>query len=131
MIAVDSSAVIAALVGSDAEPALIARLGEAELHAPHLLDAEVLHALRGLVRGRQLTLDRANDARLDFASLTVLRYPLEPLAARAWELRDNLTVYDAMFVALAEQLDAPLVTCDARLARAPGVRTSVELFAAG
>lgn len=98
------------------------------MHAPHLIDVEVVHTLRRLVRLGDLTADRAADGMTDFRDLALIRYPHGPLIDRMWELRDNLTAYDAAFIALAEQLDAPLVTCDARIARASGVRGTVELF---
>ena len=128
MLVVDTSAVVAALVGRPPDRRLTDRLGaDGDLHVPHLLDVELLHALRRLVRTGQLSEERAADARADFAELAVVRYGQQPLADRAWELRDNLTAYDATFVALAEALAVPLVTCDARLARAPGHRAAVEL----
>jgi predicted nucleic acid-binding protein len=129
MLVVDTSAVVAVLVGRPPDRRLTDRLGaDGDLHVPHLLDVELLHALRRLVRTGQLSEERAADARADFAELAVVRYGQQPLADRAWELRDNLTAYDATFVALAEALAVPLVTCDARLARAPGHRAAVELF---
>ncbi len=129
MLVVDTSAVVAALTGGPGAGALRARLGgDGDLHAPHLVDVEVLHALRRLVAGRALTLRRAEEARADFAELAIVRYPHEPLADRIWELRNNLSAYDAAFAALAEALGVPLVTCDAALARAPGHRADVELF---
>ena len=129
MLVVDTSAVVAALVGRPPDRRLTDRLGaDGDLHVPHLLDVELLHALRRLVRTGQLSEERAADARADFAELAVVRYGQQPLADRAWELRDNLTAYDATFVALAEALAVPLVTCDARLSRAPGHRAAVELF---
>lgn len=131
MLVVDTSAVLAALAGADPTPELIQRLQhDGDLHAPHLLDVELLHALRGLVRGHALSADRAADVRTDYAELTLTRYPQDALSDRAWELRHNLSAYDAMFVALAEALGAPLITCDARLATAPGITAHVELFAA-
>ena len=132
MLVIDTSAVAAALVGRPTDSRLVDRLGnDGDLHAPHLLDVELLHALRRLVRTGQLTQERAADARADFAELTVVRYGHQPLADRAWDLRDSLTAYDATFVALAEALEVPLVTCDARLARASGHRAAVELFQGG
>ena len=83
------------------------------------------------MRTGALSQERAADARADFAELTVVRYGHEALADRTWELRDGLTAYDATFVALAEALGVPLVTCDARLVRAPGRRAAVELFPGG
>ena len=90
------------------------------MHAPHLVDLEVLDALRKLVARREVSEDRAAYIREDFAALRIERYPHEPLAERVWELRANLSSYDAVFVALAETLDLPLVTYDMRLAGAPG-----------
>lgn len=108
---------------------LVDRLtGDSDLHAPHLIDVEILHALRRLVAGSSLSEDRATDALRDFGDLLVIRYPHQPLAGRIWELRHNLTAYDAAFVGLAEALGAPLITCDSRLAGAPGHRARIELF---
>jgi predicted nucleic acid-binding protein len=128
VLVVDTSAVVAALTGRPPVAGLAERLGADDLAAPHLLDVELLHALRRLVLGGRLGEDRAADARDDFADLAIARYGHTALADRVWELRAGLTAYDATFVALAELLDAPLVTCDARLARAPGHRARVELF---
>jgi predicted nucleic acid-binding protein len=72
--------------------------------------------------------DRAADARVDFADLTIVRYPHISLADRMWELRQNVTAYDAAFLALAETLGAPLITCDIRLSRVRGYTAAVELF---
>lgn len=130
MIVVDASALVDALAAEAPDPDLRARLAEdADLHAPHLVDIEVASALRRLVAVGELSDARAADARVDFADLTIVRYPHLPLLDRVWELRECLTAYDAAYVALAEILDAPLVTCDARLAAAPGHRARVESFA--
>jgi predicted nucleic acid-binding protein len=124
VIVVDTSAVLA---GRPPDRALAQRLADdGDLHAPHLIDLEILHALRGLVRGGKLSPDRATDVRTDVADLTITRYGHEALADRIWALRDTLTGYDAAFVALTEALDVPLVTCDARIATAPGI--TVELY---
>ena len=82
--------------------------------------------LRRLVAQGLLSVDRAGDARTDYADLAILRYPHLPFLDRIWELRANLTASDAAFVALSEALGAPLVTTDARLAAAPGHRAHVE-----
>ena len=130
MLVVDTSAVVDALVARPRNERLASRLSvDGDLHAPHLLDVELLHALRRLERVGGLSESRAADARADFADLVIVRYGHAPLADRVWELRDNLTAYDATFVALSELLDVPLVTCDARLAAASGHRATVELFA--
>jgi predicted nucleic acid-binding protein len=127
---VDTSAVLAALAGADPAPGLVERLtGDGDLHAPHLIDVELLNALRRLSLNGDLSDDRAADVRTDFAELALVRYPHEELGDRIWELRQNLTAYDAAFVSLAETLGAPLVTCDGRLATAPGHVARIELFA--
>jgi predicted nucleic acid-binding protein len=132
VLVLDTSAVIAALCGRPPSDALLERLrGDSDLAAPHLLDIEFLHALRRLVLGGQLGEDRAGDARDDFAALAITRYEHTMLADRVWELRHGLTAYDATFVALAELLDVPLVTFDARLARGAGHHATVELFQGG
>jgi predicted nucleic acid-binding protein len=130
VLVVDTSAVVAALVGRPRDEALVDRLcTDGDLHAPHLLDVELLHALRRLLLAGRLSEDRAADARADFADLTIVRYDHVAVVDRTWALRHNLTAYDATFVALAEILDVPLVTCDAHLANAPGDRARIELFA--
>lgn len=131
MIVVDTSAVLDALVASPRHEELAKRLaGEDDLHAPHLIDVEFLHVVRRLVIVGELSVERAADARLDFADLTMMRYPHHPLADRMWQLRHNLTAYDAAFIALSEALDAPLVTTDARLAAGPGHNARIELYGA-
>ena len=129
MLVVDTSAVLGALVGRPPDRRLVDRLSrDGDLCAPRLLDVELLHALRRLVIGGQLSEDRAADARDDFAALAVDRYDHVALADRTWELRHNLTAYDATFVAMAELLGVPLITCDTRLANAPGNRAAIELY---
>jgi predicted nucleic acid-binding protein len=129
VLVIDTSAVITAIVGADPPKGLIDRLdADGDLHAPHLIDIEVLHALRRLVLRGEISDDRAADARTDFADLALVRYPHEPFGDRIWQLRHNLTAYDAAFVALAEALGTPLVTSDARLATAPEHGAQVELF---
>ena len=127
MIVVDTSALVSVLAGSDADPCLVDRIATAgTLHAPHLLDTEFTDALRGLSRAG-LSATRAAHALHDLADLPILRYPALGLLDRVWGLRHRLTAYDATFVALAEALDIPLVTCDGRLARAKHDAV-VELF---
>ena len=130
LLVVDTSAVLEALAALDPDPALIERLaGDGDLHGPHLIDIEVLHALRRMTMNGEISEERAADARSDFAELALVRYPHHPLGNRIWEMRHNLTAYDATFVALAEALAAPLVSCDARLASTPGHAVRIELFA--
>lgn len=129
MVVVDTSAVLAALVARPQATGLVERLSsDADLHAPHLIDVEIIHALRRLVTIRHLTEDRAADARSDYANLLIMRYPHVALADRMWALRDNLTAYDAAFVALSEKLRAPLITCDRALAGSPGHEAEIEVF---
>jgi len=130
VIVVDASAVVDVITHDRADPLITERIrGDGDLHAPHLVDVEVTHALRRLVASGALSSDRASDARVDAANLLITRYPHLGLLERAWELRDNLTVYDAVYVALAEFLQAPIVTCDTRFAQAPGHDAEIELFA--
>jgi predicted nucleic acid-binding protein len=130
VIVLDASAVVDLLASATASQDLHDRvLGDDDRHAPHLLDVEVAQALRGLVAGGALSDDRASDARADAAMLPIVRYPHLPLVERAWELRANLSVYDGVYVALAELLGAPLVTCDRRLAGIAGHTATVEVFA--
>ena len=96
------------------------------LHAPHLIDLEVAQTLRRLVLGG-LMVQRADDALNDLVQLPVVRYPHHPFMARIWQLRSNVTAYDAAYLALAEFLNAPLLTLDARLSRASS-RAAVEVF---
>lgn len=126
MIVVDASAVIDVLVGEPSET-LASRLAEeATLHSPHLLDTEVLHVLRRFEQRGELSSRQANRARRLYSELGIARYPHWPLSGRVWELRPALSSYDATYVALAEELEATLVTTDQRLARAPGVRAAIE-----
>lgn len=98
------------------------------LAAPALIDLEVLSVLRRLNDSGRISHGRANLALMDFAVLPLARAGHESLLPRCWELRDNLTIYDAAYVALAEALDVPLLTADARLSRSPGVRCVIELL---
>ena len=95
------------------------------IHAPHVLDVEVVGVLRRLVRERRLSARRADAALRDFASLAVARYSHVPLLARMWSLRENARAADAAFIALAEMLDANLVTTDLRIADVPGIEARV------
>lgn len=123
----DASAVVDVLARVGATE-LEDRFAQSRLVAPSLLPFEVAQALRGLRLGGILT---ATQAALDLDTLDDLAidfWPWSTLAAKAWELTDNLSTYDASYVALAEMLDAPLLTRDARIARAPGIRCRVEVF---
>ncbi len=129
MLVVDTSALLAVLAGSPADAALSDRLrADGDLHAPHLIDVEAVHALRRLVRRDDLSVERALAARQDLKDLTIIRYPHVALVDRMWELRENLTAYDATFVALSEALGVPLITADERLARSTGHAAKIEAF---
>lgn len=115
MIVVDASAMVEALVGRDADAGLFDALA-GDIEAPHLLDVEVLSVLRGLVLGGKLDPDEAVQARRDHFAFAITRHETAPLGERIWELRHQFTSYDASYLALAEALRAPLITCDAKLA---------------
>lgn len=129
MIVLDASAALEVLLQTRAAPALADRVFDpAEtVHAPELLDVEVTQVLRRFWLGGELGDDRGRQALADLRDLPLERYPHDALLPRVWELRGNMTAYDALYVALAEALDAPLVTCDGRLARSmpPGVEVQV------
>jgi predicted nucleic acid-binding protein len=129
LIVVDASVVVDVLLDPQGTSALFPRLfgPRASLHAPDLVDLEVLQVLRRLERRRILALARAEDAVQALADLPVTRYPHAALAGRVWDLRGALTAYDAAYVALAEALGAPLLTRDAALAAAAPRTARVEL----
>jgi predicted nucleic acid-binding protein len=125
----DASALFVAVAGGTTRAgSLRNRLHSETLAAPHLLDLEVTNTLRRHVHRSQLSLAEAERAMKRLQRLPIIRHPHSPLLERCWELRDNLTPYDAAYVALAEALDVPLLTSDARLANAPGIRCEVELL---
>lgn len=129
MIVVDASAVLEVLLQTPAAPGVSRRifLSGQTLHAPHLLDLEIAQVLRRYARSGDISPQRASEAIVDLADLALARYPHGVLLPRIWELRHNLTAYDAAYVALAEVLDAPLLTRDRALASAapPSVRVEV------
>ena len=98
------------------------------LHSVHLIDVEFVQVLRRLVREGALTPRRAEEAMEDMAALRITRYAPVVLMQRIWQLRQNLTAYDAAYVALAEALQAPLITRDHRIASAPGHSAAIEVF---
>lgn len=129
MLVVDASVLAVALAddGGDGDAAR-ARLRGEELAAPELLDLEVLSVLCGQMMAGTLDARRAGLALNDLSAMPLQRAPHLPLLPRCWELRANLTAYDASYVALAEALDAPLLTGDRRLARATGPRCRIEVL---
>ena len=122
MVVIDASVLVDALLV--AGPARV-RLASDNLQAPELIDAELLSVLRRLVLADKLQDSHALQALATADRLGLRRHPSRSLWPRAWELRSNLSAYDALYVALAEQLNAPLLTADARLARAAGLRCPV------
>jgi predicted nucleic acid-binding protein len=129
VIVVDASAVIETLLRTPAAEAIEARLFDPRetLHAPHLLDVEVAQAIRRYAAHGDIDGERGAAALADLADLPLRRYPHDFLLPRVWELRNNLTATDAVYVALAEALDASLLTRDRRLAGAAGLRIRIEL----
>jgi predicted nucleic acid-binding protein len=130
VIVVDASALLEFLLQTRIGSRVEARLfrDEDEFHSPHLVDVEVTQGLRRLVRAGEMSADRATEAIADLADLDLHRHPHLDLLTRAWKLRENVTAYDAMYVALAEALDAPIVTCDTPLAKTPGHRARIEVI---
>jgi predicted nucleic acid-binding protein len=98
------------------------------LHVPHLLDVEIAQVLRRYVREKNMTASRGEEALQDLHDIPLNRYPHDILMPRVWELRAVLTAYDGVYVALVELLDAPLVTCDRKIALASGHRAKVEVI---
>src|SRR5271156_4984058 len=99
------------------------------MHAPRLLDIEVTQVLRRLALRKEITAARAEQALDDLSHLVIERHEHQTLVRRIWQLRDSLTAYDGAYVALAEALAAPLLTCDGKLARSHGHRAKIELVA--
>jgi predicted nucleic acid-binding protein len=130
LIVVDASAMLEVLLGTATGALVEDRLltGGESLHAPHLLDVEVAQVLRRYTAAGELTPERGREALMDLVDFPVHRYPHDVLLPRIWELRHNVTAFDAAYVALAETLAAPLVTCDSRLAAAPRHAAKVEVF---
>lgn len=130
MIVADASALVDLLLEWPPNAPLTTRLSAVtELHVPHLIDAEFLSVLRRLEGRRVLTVDQAELALRRFGQLPLHRYPHHPLAWRVWQLRHAMTAYDGQYVALAEALGLPLVTCDTKMSNAHGHRATIESFA--
>ena len=129
MIVVDASAVLDLLLRTPAAASIAQRLFEPgqTLHAPHLIDVEAAQVIRRYAANGEIGGERAREVLADLADLPLRRYPHDLLLPRIWELRGNLTASDAAYIALAEALDAPLLTRDQRLAAAPGHSARIEL----
>ncbi len=129
MIVIDAGILVTGLAddGPDGDR-VRARLRGERLAAPHVIDLEVASAWRRLLAAGALDERRAALALADLASLRIERAPHRPLLPRSWELRADLTIYDAVYIALAEHLGTTLLTGDARIASAPGTRCTVEVL---
>lgn len=129
MIVADASVLVVALAddGPDGDQARSRLRGE-RLTVPELADLEVVSVLRRQIKAGTLDARRARLALDDLAALPALRAPHRPLLPRCWELRNNLTIYDAAYVALAETMNITLLTGDRKLARAPGLQCPIEIF---
>jgi predicted nucleic acid-binding protein len=129
VIVVDASALLEALLRTRAAEAVEAQLFafRQTLHAPHLIDVEVAQVVRRYAAAGEIDQERGRAALADLADFPLHRYSHDFLLPRVWELRNNLTAYDAVYVALAEALDAPLLTRDRRIAAAAGHHARVEL----
>lgn len=129
MIVVDASVTATALGADDEEGARVrAQFPDFDVFVPELIDLEVTSYIRRAVRVGQMESQRALQALADLALLPLERVSHTPFLSRIWDLRHNVTPYDAAYVALAEVMEAPLLTADARLARAPGLACEVVLI---
>ena len=130
MLVIDASAVVELLMATPSGFAIedhVSGSGES-LAAPQLIGVEVLHVLRRFNRAGGLTIERAEEALEEFGDLDITRYGHELLRPGIWRLRDSLSAYDAAYVALADLLSAPIVTCDRRLTRSGGHGVGFRLF---
>ncbi len=132
MIVVDASVLLPAIAEKgETGRAARGRIGRQLLMAPELIDCETASALKGLERSGRISSDLALRKLRELALLPIERFPHWPFLVRIWELRHNLSVYDASYVALAEALGAPLVTADSRIADSPAITCEVELLSLG
>lgn len=129
MIVLDASVAVELLLATARGEVARRRIadGKDTVHAPHLLDIEVAQVLRRLQRSGVLAGDRAAEAITDLIAYPLTRYSHDVLLPRVWDLRGTVTAYDAVYLALAEVLEAPLLTFDRRLAAAPGYQARVEV----
>lgn len=129
MIVLDASAAVELVLQTPRAERIAARaLHPAErLHASHVIDVEVVQVMRRLVQAKEITVGRADVALSDFEGLAIERHAHRPLIRRVWGLRASLSAYDATYVALAEALAAPMLTCDEKLARAHGHKAKIEV----
>lgn len=130
MIVLDASAVVELLLETAIGRAVATRISDPSLglHVPHLLDVEVTQALRRYARDGDINPADATAALESLRELDLQRHAHDQLLDRVWSLRQNLSAYDAVYIALAEALDTRVLTCDSRMARAPGASRRVELL---
>lgn len=128
MIVVDTSVLLEILLHTPAGERHADRFWVQERHAPHLVDLEFVNVLRRLVRSGSITSGDAAETLENFQRLAIERHAPNKYLHRIWDLRDAISPYDASYVVLAEALDAPLLTCDAKLSRAHGHRARIELL---
>jgi predicted nucleic acid-binding protein len=130
MIVLDASALVEILLNTGRANRIASRIRHRRetLHAPHVLDVEVAQTLRRYVRTGELAAGSGRQALDEMLELPIRRYPHYPLLTRIWELRDNVSSYDAAYLALAEALEAPLLTCDAAFTSFQGHRAKIELI---
>jgi predicted nucleic acid-binding protein len=131
MAVLDASVLVEYLAGGEHAPEARRRILQdpGRLWAPHLIDAEIGHVLRRSTLAGELSQNAARGALEALTEIPLRRAPHRALLHRAWSLRANVSFYDGLYIALAERLDLPLLTLDARLARAPGVRAGIEVIA--
>ena len=125
---VDTSVLVGIATLDQVDDALAARLATVIPHVPDIVDVEFHHAMRGLALGKKISAERAEHARALFSDIPMVRLSTRELTGRIWSLRHNLGAYDACFIALAEALDAPLITSDDKQAGASGHVARVEAY---
>jgi predicted nucleic acid-binding protein len=130
VIVADASAVLEVLLNTPLGQEIGGRIFQDDetIHAPYLIDVEILHVLRRIDRRGELPAARAREILQDYSDLALERYPHTLFVTRIWELRHNFTAYDAAYIALAEELDAPLITCDRAFAAGSGHTAEIVLL---
>ena len=128
-IVIDASVLVDLYAGSEVAEAIATRIRGEILHGPVTIDAEIVHSLRRQTLAGRIDIGRAERALRRFIASPITRHPVEPLVPRMWSLRQNITAYDASYVALAESLALPLITRDRRLAHSSGHGATIQYIA--